>query len=531
MKCVDTVVIGGGILGCFAARNLLRWNISVLLIEKNDDVCMGITRANSAIVYSGCDNKPGSLKAELAIRANRQFDELCKELDVPFSRCGSLAVAVGPCGEQVLQQKYEQGKQNGVPGIRLLTGEEAGKLEPHLKNDVTMALYVPGTGTVNPWQLGIAAYENARQNGCEVWLNTEVTGIRKTEQGYVIGCRDTDRRAEPMQDSCELEKRESFEKEVFCRTVINCAGLSSDQVQEMLFPPSVRLFPDGAGYLVLDRECPGPKHIVFQEAEDGKGITAIPTAEGNLLLASPKRNQEGEPFSADNRVLEEIKQMTEALLPEVDCRQVIRSFGAVRPNPHRVIKVPVEKKEVQNGEIQNRKSRSGIARNENDAEEMTENKVENGSGVTYIPDGKNIGSFSIEHPEDGFFSMIGIKTPGITCANELGLYLAEQITEYLGAEKNLQFDSVRKGIPSVHQMSYELRAALAKEHPEYGEVICRCEDITKGEILEAIRRGAKTAEGVKRRVGTGMGRCQGSRCSQKIERLIKECSGNMISLS
>jgi len=183
--------------------------------------------------------------------------------------------------------------------------------------------------------------------------------------------------------------------------------------------------------------------------------------------------------------------MTSELLPQVDCSQVIRSFGAVRPNPHRVTAVLED-------------------------------------DIQYLPDGKSIGSFSIEHPADGFYSLIGIKTPGLTCANELGMYLAERTAAYLGTEKKSEFICVRKGIPSVHRMSLKQRTELVKQYPEYGEVICQCEDITKGEVLEAIRRGAETAESVKRRIGTGMGRCQGSRCSQKIERLIKECSGNMM---
>lgn len=523
MKYVDAVVIGGGVLGCFAARNLLRWNMSVLLIEKEEDICRGITKANSAIVYSGCDNKPGSLKAELTVRANGRFDTLCRNLDVSFHRCGSLAAAVGPCGEQVLQEKYEQGKRNGVPGMQLLSGEEARKMEPYLSADVTMALYVPGTGTVNPWQLGIAAYENALQNGCEAWLSTEVTGIQKSEQGYLVKCKGRNinkysSESKMTNDSDKTERsiqEEVSEKIVVCRAVINCAGLSADKVQEMLFPPSIRLFPDGAGFLVLDRNCPGPVHIVFQEMEDGKGITAIPAVEGNLLLASPKRNQEGEPFSTDHEVLGKIKQMTAELLPEMDCSRVIRSFGAVRPNPHRVKAILADGKE-RNEAV------------EKAAEDEVLKKKEN---IRYLPDGKNIGSFSIEHPEDGFYSLIGIKTPGLTCADELGKYLAERTAAYLGTGENPQFDPVRKRIPSIHRMTPEERESFVNQHPEYGEVICRCEDITKGEILEAVQRGAKTAEGVKRRVGTGMGRCQGSRCSQKIERLIKECNGNMISLS
>ena len=165
MKHYDAIVIGGGILGCMTARNLRRWKISTLLIEKEDDVCRGITRANSAIVYAGYDNKPGSLKAELTVRGNSGMASLCEELEVPFSRCGSLLVTYDYTAVSQLERKLKNGLKNRVPGLLLLSGAEAEAMEPMLKPGVSAALYAPSTGTVNPWQLGIAAFENALQNG------------------------------------------------------------------------------------------------------------------------------------------------------------------------------------------------------------------------------------------------------------------------------------------------------------------------------------------------------------------------------
>ena len=182
----DVAVIGGGILGCFAARNLMRWQISCVLLEAEDDVCKGITRANSAIVYTGYDNKPGSLKARLTVEGNRAFAQLCEDLDVPFSRCGSLLVTMEPEAVKVLQKKYEMGLQNGVQGLQLLDRAQALAIEPMLSEDVVAALYAPDTGTVNPWQLGIAACENAMANGCDVWCNETVSNIVRIENGYWI---------------------------------------------------------------------------------------------------------------------------------------------------------------------------------------------------------------------------------------------------------------------------------------------------------------------------------------------------------
>ena len=435
MKQYDAVVIGGGILGCFVARNLRRWNISVLLLEKEEDVCKGITRANSAVVYAGCDNKPGSLKAELTVRGNANMAALCEELDVPFSRCGSLLVTYDEASVPRLEKKLKNGIQNGVPGVRLLSGEEAEAMEPMLKPGVVAALYAPSTGTVNPWQLGIAAFENAVKNGAEVILNTEVLGIRENANGFVV---------------------ETNEDAYRCKMVFNCAGLSADKVQALAFPPSARLELDGAEYLVLDKNARKPSLVIFHQAEScGKGITAIPCVEGNLLISGVRKSL-GIPFGTTAEGLQELHTAAKELLPDAEISKVIRSFGAVRPNP-------------------------------------------------YTESGESVHDFCIENPAPGFYSLIGIKTPGLTCANELGLHLAEKAAAFLQAEKNEAFDPRRKGI-------------FAKDN----EIICQCERITRAEIMEAIRRGAATVDGVKRRVGSGMGRCQGSRCSLKIEKLLEE---------
>lgn len=439
MKHFDAAVIGAGVLGCFAARNLRRWKISTVLIEAAEDVCTGITRANSAIVYAGYDNKEGSLKAQMTVRGNAAFDTLCQELDVPFSRCGSLLVSYDPNANRRLEKKLRQGIRNGVPGLRLLSGPEAQAMEPMLKAGVTGALYAPSTGTVNPWQLGIAAFENAVDNGVVPMLNNEVTHITCENGHYII---------------------RTNQETITCNVILNCAGLHADQVQEMLFPPSVRLVPDSAEYMVLDTAAQKPKHIIFHQAQScGKGITAIPCTEGNLLL-SGIRTPLNRPFATTMEGIQALQHDAKDLLPDIDLTQVIRSFGAVRPNP-------------------------------------------------YLESGDSLHDFCILNPGPGFYSLIGIKTPGLTCSNELGLYLATRASEFLKAEENKMFNPRRKAISG-------------KDH----EIICQCQRVTRAEVLEAINRGAVTVDGVKRRVGAGMGRCQGSRCAWKIAKILKETGAN-----
>jgi glycerol-3-phosphate dehydrogenase len=303
-----------------------------------------------------------------------------------------------------------------------------------LTDNVTAALYAPSTGTVNPWELGIAAYENALKNGCRSRMNARVTAIQKTDHGYLVTIGS---------------------ETLSCRAIVNCAGLSADWIQNLVYPGGTAIRMDGTDYLVMDPSIRTPKHIVFQESENGKGITVVPCVEGNLLLESPARPLEV-PFASTREGMAFTQAAAAELLPDLDTDAVIRSFGAVRPNPHRA-------------------------------------------------DGSSIHDFCIEEPASNFISFIGIKTPGLTCSNELGQLAAEKIAETLSAEPNPDFDPHRQRIS-------------AGDH----EIICQCRHITKGQILEAIRRGATTVDGVKRRVGSGMGPCQGSRCAWKIEKLLEE---------
>ncbi len=456
MERFDVAVIGGGLLGCFAARELSRWKLDTVLIEAREDVSTGISRANTAVVYPGYDHKPGTRKAEMTVRANASFDRLCAELDVPFSRCGSLMLSYGERADAVLQKKLRQGQENRVPGLQLLSGEEAYRLEPMLAPGLSSALLSPTAGTVNPWQLCIAACENAVQNGVILRLNTRLVGMHARTDGYIL---------------------ETGTDTVFTRAVINCAGLFADRVQEFLFPASVHIVPTAGDYLVLDKHTPEmPAHILEYEPEaKAKGITAVPTVEGSLLLGPTERDNDSD-FATTESGLLHVQALAEQLIPGLAKDCTIRSFAAVRPNPQR-------------------------------------------------SDGSSIHSFCIEHPGARFWSLIGIKTPGLTCARELGFYVAEQVAAELGAECNQCFDPVRRGICRAHGLPFEQREALVSENPDYGEIICFCEDVTKAEVLEAVRRGAVTLDGVKRRVGTGMGRCQGARCEQKIAALVCQALG------
>jgi len=467
MEYTDVAVVGAGLLGCFAARSLTALDLHVTVLEAREDVCTGMSRANTAVIYTGCDTPPGTRKTQLCVRANRDFDRLCRELDVRFSRCGSLMTAFGPRAEAVLREKLERGRANGVPGLELLGPAQVLELEPNLSPGVTLALYAPGTGTVDPWELCIAAFENARANGADFRFSQEVTAMTRAGSGYRLETRDNTYAA---------------------RVVVNCAGLRADAVRELTKRPALRIFPTAADYLVLDETVSGfVRHIIFHEPEGkGKGLTLVPTVDGALLAGPTDRPRDTAPDWCTSREgLETLRALCAQVVPGLPLGETIRAFASLRPKLWAV-------------------------------------REEQGA---WVREERSISDFTVLE-EDGLISLVGIKTPGLTCAAALGDYAADWAGQLLGRPgKNPRFDPNRRGITRAHGLSEAERAALVRRCPDYGQIVCRCRDVTLGEVREAIRRGAVTLEGVKRRTGAGMGACQGGRCMQPVVELLAEAQG------
>lgn len=447
----DAVIIGGGVTGCAIARELSRYEMHAALIEREEDVCSGTSKANSAIVHAGHDAVPGSVKARFNVEGNCMMGELAEDLDFEFDRNGSLILCFAEEDRPALQELYDKGVKNGVPDLKIITGDEARAMEPNVSDAVVAALYAPTGGIVCPFGLTIALAENACDNGVEFIFNEEVKKVVKTEKGY------------------DLETADGV---VHTTYVINAAGVYADEIHNMVSGRKLHITPRKGDYCLLDKEAGNHvRHTIFQlPGKLGKGILVTPTIHGNLLTGPTAKNIEDKEATATTaEELAEIMEKGSVSVKNVPFRQVITSFSGLRAHE----------------------------------------------------DGDD---FIVGEAEDapGFFDAAGIESPGLTSAPAIGVYLAKKVAEKAGAKKKAEWNGKRKGFVRPEKLSKEERAALIKERPEYGTIICRCEGVSEGEIVDAINRtlGAVSLDGIKRRVRQGMGRCQAGFCTPRTMEIL-----------
>ena len=460
----DIIIIGAGVSGCAIARELSRYDLNICVLDKESDVCEGTSKANSGIVHAGHDAKPGTLKAKLNVQGNLMMEEMAKKLDFPFKRNGSLVVCQNEEELSKLEELKERGKENGVEGLRILTREEALELEPALADSVYAALYAPTGGIVCPFLMNIAYVENAAINGAKFRLGTCVQDIQRCHQvsGFKV-----------------ITNQGTF----YSKYVINAAGVYADEVHNMISEKKLHITPRRGEYCLLDKNAGTlVSHTIFQvPGKMGKGVLVTPTIHGNLMIGPTADDVPDKEENATTRAgLDKVLNDSAKSVKGIPTRQVITSFAGLRAHE----------------------------------------------------DG---GDFLIEELDDvpGFIDVAGIESPGLTSAPAIGVYVCEIVKKMVEKAENQielkekeNFIETRKGIVHFAELSLEEQKKLIQKDPAYGQVICRCETVTEGEILDAIRRplGARTLDGVKRRVRAGMGRCQGGFCTPRImEILSKEC--------
>ncbi|MCQ2391385.1 MAG: FAD-dependent oxidoreductase [Kiritimatiellae bacterium] len=451
----DVIVIGAGVVGCATARELTRYNLNVLVLEAGSDVAEGASKANSAIVHAGFDAKPGTNKAKFNVLGNRLFEDVCRELKVPFRRNGSLVLAFGAEEEKALHDLKNKAEQNGVPVV-ILSQEELRYREPNVSPEATAALWAPTGGICCPYELTFRYAENAAANGATFVFDERVVGLRVDEAGLwevttAVGSRFT------------------------AKAVVNCAGIHSDELNNLVSATKYSIQARRGEYLMLDKDEDGTfSATMFQvPSKMGKGILVSPTVDGTVIVgptAEDIADKEDKATTYDG--LEKVKAGARRTYPGLPLGKVITEFSGLR------------------------------------AHETT------------------VGDFILGEAPDapGFFNALGVESPGLTSAPALGVWLAEQVAGKLGASrKNAAL--ISKDVswwPKTREMSPEALAELVERDPSFGRVICRCEEVTEGEIRAAIRArvGARTLDGVKRRTRSGMGRCQGGFCTPRLIEIL-----------
>ena len=447
----DVIIIGAGVSGSAVARELSRYKVNACVLEKEEDVCCGTSKANSAIIHAGYDAAEGSLMAKLNVEGNQIMPELSKELDIPFEQCGSLVVCLDEASLPNLQALYDRGVKNGVEDLEIITDKaRIREMEPNLTDEVVAVLSAPTAGIVCPFHLNIALAENAYTNGIDFKFNTEVESIKQIEGGW---------------------KLETSQGVYETRYVVNAAGVYADRFHNMVSESKIHITPRRGDYFLLDKNA--GKHVnrtIFAlPSKYGKGVLVTPTVHGNLIIGPTAVDIEDKEGTATVR--EGLDELSKASLnvKNLPMRQVITSFAGLRAH-------------------------------------------------------EDHHEFIIRELEDapGFVDCAGIESPGLTSSPAIGKMVAEILREKLDLDVNPDFNGTRKGNIDLDTLSKEEKAALIEKEPAYGNIICRCEMVTEGELLDAIHRplGARTLDGIKRRTRAGAGRCQAGFCTPKTMEIL-----------
>jgi glycerol-3-phosphate dehydrogenase len=453
----DVVIIGAGVSGSAAARELSRYSANICVLEKCEDVCDGTSKANSAIVHAGYDCEPGSLMAKLNVEGNQMMSQLAEDLDIPFDRCGSLVVCTDEKERGGLDELLEKGRKNGVPDLRIIERDELVRMEPNIADSAVAALFAPTAGIICPFTLNIAMAENANVNGVEFRFNTEVYEIHRKENVFEIITNNGT---------------------ILSRCVVNAAGVYADKFHNMMSADKIHITPRKGEYYLLDKSAgKHVNHTIFMlPTKMGKGVLVSRTIHGNLLVgptATDIENKEGNNTTREG--LDEVAEKCALTVKNVPLRSVITSFAGLRAHE--------------------------------DHHEFV---------IRELPDCP------------GFVDVAGIESPGLTSSPAIGKMAADIVEGIFHFAKKENWIGTRKGVLNPAKLSMEERNALIRKNPAYGRIICRCETISEGEILDAIHRplGAKSLDGVKRRTRAGMGRCQAGFCSPRVmEILAREVPG------
>lgn len=450
MNMYDVVIIGAGVVGAMTARILSKFKLSVCILEKENDVSMGATKANSAIVHAGFDAKEGTLKAKLNVKGSQMMSKICAELGVDYKNNGSLVIGFNDEDKKTISELFERGVKNGVLGLEILNKDALLKKEPNISQDAVCALWAPTGAIVSPYELAVAAVGNAMDNGAELKLDFEVKSIKKEGETFEIS---------------------SDNETVSAKYIVNAAGVFADEIAKMAGDNSFEIHARRGEYILLDSECGNlVSHTIFTTpTKMGKGILVSPTVHNNLLLG---------PTSED------IDDKDDKATTAKGLGKIIETAGKSVP------KIPINK------------------------------SITSFCGLRAVG---STGDFIINSNIDGFINLAGIESPGLSASPAIAEYALTLLKEQgLVAQEKSDFNPIRKPAHYFKNASIEEKNEIIKKDKSFGRIICRCETVTEGEILEAVRTNPKPRDldGIKRRTRAQMGRCQGGFCSPYITEIL-----------
>ena len=450
-KEADVVVIGGGIVGTAILRELSKYDLHCLLVEKEPDVAVGTTKANSAICHAGFDAPTGTLKQKTNVRGNALYHQLQEELDLDIKWTGSLVVATNDEEIKHLQVLLERGRANGVPGLKILSREEVLAKEPNLVT-AQAALWAPTAGVMWPFGCAVAFAQCAVQNGAQVICDCAVTGFVK-EDGAVTVVNTT-------------------KGAIRTKVVINAAGVYAEEIAKLAGDDSFAITPRKGEYILFDKMA-APSLVygaIFPcPNEKSKGIMICTTTHGNTFIG-PNANEQAskEDTSVTPDGMNEVIAGARKLIPNLPMGASITEFAGLR------------------------------------AVSSTGDFILGASGVP------------------GFINAAGIQSPGLAAAPAIAEVVAEAVSREMYLRKKTGWNGRLPKKPAFNRMTASEKQKMIEMNRLYGRVICRCETVTEGEIVDAIHQpvGARTVDGVKRRTRAGMGRCQGGFCGPRVTQIL-----------
>ena len=453
----DVLIIGAGVVGSALAREFSKFDLKTVLVEKELDVCGGVSRANSGVLHTGLYYKKGSLKAKLCVEGRRMFKKLVKELDVPCNLCGKHVVARTEDEIEDLEKLRAVGEGNGVRGLTIISGEQVKEREPNVES--VGALFSPVAGIVSPYLFTIALAENAMSNGVDVSLNTRVLGIKQVNDGF---------------------RASTTQGDFYADFVVNSAGLYADRIAAMVGADQYQLYPCRGEYLILDKASGslinGMVYPVPPKVAGVLGVHLTPTIDGNILIGPSAEfiNEREDTRTTEEKIIELMREAKE-LLPSIPMKSIIYMFSGVR------------------------------------------------SKIT-PPGEKEARDFIIQEDLPGFINLIGIESPGLTSSPAIAELVVQMVKEKRDIKQKKDFNPVGRQMVRFHDTPREKQVSLVKEDSAYGEMVCRCEHVTKREVLDALNNpfGSKTIAAVKYRTRAGMGRCHGGFCLPKIVEILEK---------